>query len=105
MTTITVLVQKTSDTLPAGKTFNHTEIVVTDNSGATLDKQSVTGGESPPWSATFTGIAGDQKATATITDFDTDGNAIGDAITVTQSDSGGQNTTFPKSSGATISVS
>jgi len=105
VTTITVVVQKTTSDLPAGRTFNHTEIVVTDNSGATLDKQSVTGGENPPWSATFTGAAGTEKASATITDWDTDGNQIGDAITVTQTDSGGQNTTFPASTGATISVS
>lgn len=105
MTTITVVVQKTTADLPAGKTFNHTEIEVTDNSGATLEKQSVSGGESPPWSATFTGAAGDQKASATITDFDTDGNVIGEAVTVTQTDGGGQNTSFPQSTGATLTVS
>lgn len=104
MTTITVVVQKTTADLPAGRTFNHTEIVVVDNSGATLDKQSVTGGENPPWSATFTGAPGTEKATATITDWDTDGHQIGDAVTVTQTDSGGQNTTFPQSAGATITV-
>lgn len=105
MTTITVVVQKTLTDLPAGITFQNTRVTVTDNSGAALPPVLLSGSESPPWSATFTGTTGTQEATALIEDLDSDGKVIGTALTLTETGTGGQVQQFPASTSGTISVS
>jgi len=103
-TKITVTVNKADTPLPAGVLFGVTAISVKDNTGAQLPAVSVNGTESPPWTATFTGTPGPQEAVATIQDLDTNGNPIGDPITITETGTGGQPQTFPGSVGGTISV-
>jgi hypothetical protein len=105
MTTIVVQVQTQQKPLPPGVLFAATAIVVVDNSGATLDAQMVNGTETPPWSATFTGVEGPNEAVATLQALDTAGNNIGEAVVVTETGTGGQPGTFPAPTGATITVS
>lgn len=105
MTKIVVTVTKATKPLADGITFAATSIAVTDNSGAKLPAVSVNGSESPPWTAEFTGAAGPNEALAVIQDLDTNGNPIGDPVTITETGTGGQPQTFQASIGGTISVS
>jgi hypothetical protein len=105
MTQITVTVTKTvGSQSPDAKAFSNTRVTVTDNAGNKLDPVLLSGSEATPWTATVTGIVGDQEATALIEDLDTDGNLIGDPITLTETGTGGQGQAFPQSTGGTITV-
>jgi hypothetical protein len=105
MTTITVTVSKSTGSLPPdAKPFSNTKVEVIDNAGNKLDPVLLSGGESPPWTAVFTGTVGSQEAQAIITDLDTEGNPIGDPITVIETGTGGQGQAFPQTTGATITV-
>lgn len=105
MTKIVVTVTKATQTLPDGISFAATSIAVTDNAGNKLPAVSVNGSETPPWTATFTGSTGPGEAVAVIQDLDTNGNAIGSPITLTETGTGGQPVSFQASTGGTITVS
>lgn len=105
MTKIVVTVTKATAPLPDGISFAGTSVAVTDNSGAKLPVVLLNGTESPPWAATFTGATGPNEAVAVIQDLDTNGNPIGNAITLTETGTGGQPQSFQASTGGTISVS
>lgn len=82
-----------------------TTATVVDNSGASLPVVTLSGIESPPWSATMTGAAGANEATVTFQDVDINGVAVGSPITVTETGSGGVVGNLPTTSGGTITVS
>jgi hypothetical protein len=105
MTTIAVQVTTSPTNLPQGISFAAIAIAVTDNSGAKLPPKTVNGTETPPFSATFTGAAGPNEATAVLTALDTSGNTLGSPVTVTESGTGGVVPgTFPAPTGGTITV-
>lgn len=103
MTTITI--QLTRATAPAilgaGVTFGGTNVVVKDNSGATLPGKILTATDT---TAVFTGTAGPNEAQVTITDVDTKGNALGAPLVVTETGTGGIPQTFLPVAGVTITV-
>jgi hypothetical protein len=82
-----------------------TKAVVTDNSGVALSPVTLTGAETPPWSATLTGAAGANEASVTFTDLDVNGAIIGTPITVTESGSGGVIGNLPGTVAAGSSIS
>jgi hypothetical protein len=85
--------------LPAGVTFAGTQIVVTDSAGA-VQTDTLNGTESPPWSATVTGLA-NGAGSVTATDLDSTGAAIGSPITQSFSPSVPV-TVFPQTTGITV---
>lgn len=105
MTTIVITATKTPTPAPAGVIFAATAYVVVDNSGATLPAGTLNGTETPPWSATLTGVEGPNEATVTFTDLDTNGNTIGTPVLVTETGTGGQPQTFPATTAGSITVS
>jgi len=103
LTTIVVVVATTPTPLPSGVTFANISVAITDNSGVALTPVTVNGTETPAWTVTATGTAGASEAMAVLTALDTNGNAIGSPITITETGTGG--TTFPAPTGGTITVS
>jgi hypothetical protein len=91
MSQITVFAPRdpTAVTLAPGQSFAATAYVVVDNSGATLPAGTLTGKETPPWTAVLTGTDGPNEATVTFTDLDSTGATIGTPLVYTESGSGG----------------
>lgn len=102
MPTMLVVVTKTQAPTPAGQTFASTTITTTDSAGA-IQTASVTGLETPLWSASFSNIAVGTGFVA-LQDIDTTGASIGSAVQV-PFDTGGEVTNFAQSTGATITFS
>lgn len=100
---ISVLLAKNlTAVLAAGVAFAGTKVDVTDAAG-TVQSVTLTGAESPPWSATFTSVD-DGAGSVLATDLDTTGATIGTpvqasfpAVTVTPP------ATFPQTTGITVS--
>lgn len=96
-------------TLVAGVTFAAIGLTITDNSGAAAiftdasgNKTTsilLTGAETPPWTATATGVSGQGEASYTAQALDSTGANLGTSFTFTESGSGGVVTppaTFPQ---------
>jgi hypothetical protein len=77
MSVISVLTVQNGAAVPAGVTRASTRIDVTDSAGA-AQSQSLTGTESPAWTATFTVAPGVGSVIAT--DIDTNGATIGTPV-------------------------
>ena|ERR1700733_11751818 len=105
MTTIAIVATKGALVPGAPPTgIVSTKAVVTDNSGVALPAVTLTGVETPPWSATLTGTAGTAEASVTFTDVDVNGATVGTPVTVTESGSGGVIGNLPGTTGGTITV-
>jgi hypothetical protein len=87
--TITAPRDPTAVTLAPGQSFAATAYVVVDNSGATLPAGTLTGKETPPWTAVLAGTDGPHEASVTFTDLDSTGATIGAPVIFTESGQGG----------------
>lgn len=106
MSTVTVTLTKNlGAALPAGNApFASTLITLTDSTGA-AQQASVTGVETPPWTAEFDNVAaGPGSGTVTAQDLDTAGAAIGAVVSQTFTEIGAPPATFPQTTGITVSV-
>jgi hypothetical protein len=104
MSQIVVQLVVTPTPLPAANIpFAAIALVVTDNSGAVLPPVTLTGIETPPWSATLTGVDGNAEATAVATALDTAGNTLA-TLSGSESGMGGELGTFPNPTGMTVTV-
>lgn len=97
MANILITVNKTPTPLPTGVVFGHTNLTVTDSAGA-AQTLAVNGSETPPWTATATGLA-DGSGTVVGTDVDSNGNTIGTPVTQTFTTGA---VTFPGTTGITV---
>ncbi len=107
--TVGILQTPLPTTLAVGVTFAAIALTITDNSGqpatfvgpggATETSILLTGAETPPWTATGTGVDGPNEASYTAQALDSTGANLGTSFTFTESGSGGVVTlpaTFPQ---------
>jgi hypothetical protein len=99
MYNVNVQLTKIDSPLPAGVVFGHTNLTVTDSAGA-VQTFSLNGSEVTPWSTPVAGLA-DGTSTYVAQDVDSNGAAIGTAITATFIPTAA---TFPATSGITVSL-
>lgn len=103
MANILVQLTKAQSALPStSAAFQQTVVVSTDGAGA-AQTANLTGVETPPWSVVFQNVAvGAGNVVAT--DTDTNGTAIGTPITQAYNvtTAGGGPTTFPQTTGLTV---
>jgi len=104
MTTITVTLNKTTASFSGVNAFAGTNVVAKDNAGTVLPGVILTGNETPPWTAVFTGATGPNLVQVTATDLDSKGNTIGTPATATETGTGGVQQTYPQTSGITLTV-
>lgn len=100
MSVISVLTVQNGPPVPTGVTRASTSLVVTDSSGAS-QTASLTGAETPPWTANFTVAAG--AGTITATDIDTTGAQIGTTGPIAYT-TGAVGPTVLQTSGVTVTV-
>jgi hypothetical protein len=97
MYNVLVTLAKTDTPLPDGVIFGHTNLTVTDSASA-VQNFSLNGSEATPWTQTVAGLA-DGASTYSAQDVDSNGAAIGSAITATYTPTVA---TFPATSGITV---
>lgn len=105
MSQATVTLTKVTTNLPAANAaFASTLITITDSAGV-VQTASVTGVESPPWTAVFQNIAADAGATGTVTaqDVDANGAAIGALVSQTFTEIGSP-PTFPQTTAISVAI-
>jgi hypothetical protein len=105
MSQATVSLTKVNTPLPsANAPFAGTLITLTDSSG-TVQTATVTGVETPAWTAVFQNVAAVAGATGTVTaqDMDTAGAAIGSVVSVQFTEIGSP-VTFPATSSITVKI-
>lgn len=88
--------------LAAGVVFAGTKVDVTDAAGAT-QSTTLNGTESPPWSATFTSLA-DGAGSVVATDLDSTGAAIGSPVTQSFPAASSPPSTFPQTTGISVTA-
>lgn len=99
MSAISVLTVQAGPPVPTGVTRASTTLSVTDSSGS-VQTATLTGSESPPWTANFTVAAGAGSIVAT--DIDTTGATIGTPVTAQFNT--GSGTVALQTSGVTVTV-
>ena len=105
MSTATVTLTKVDTLLPAANApFAGTLITLTDSNGV-VQTATVTGVETPPWSAVFPNVAAVAGATGTVTaqDLDTAGAPIGAVVSQTFTEIGSP-VTFPATSSIAVTI-
>jgi hypothetical protein len=105
MSTATVTLTKVSAPLPAANAaFASTVITLTDSAGA-VQTQTVTGVETPPWTAVFLNVAAVAGASGTVTaqDTDTAGASIGAQVSTTFTEIGSP-ATFPQTTAISVAI-
>lgn len=105
MSTATVTLTKVATPLPAANApFASTLITLTDSAGV-VQTATVTGVETPPWTAVFNNVAAVAGATGTVTaqDQDTAGAAIG-AVVSAQFTEIGTPVTFPATTSIAVTI-
>lgn len=94
-----VQLAKTTTVLPStNAAFAGTQVALTDSAG-NVQKATLTGVETPPWSAQFANVA-DGAGSVVATDVDTAGNVIGTPLSVAFTELAPA--TFPATSGITV---
>lgn len=94
-----VQLTKVTTVLPStNAAFAGTQVVLTDSAGA-VQKATLTGVETPPWSIQFANVASG-AGSVTATDVDTAGATIGTPVTVAFTELAP--TTFPATSAITV---
>ncbi len=105
MSTATVTLTKKDTLLPATNApFAGTLITLTDSNGV-IQTATVTGVETPPWTAVFPNVAAVAGATGTVTaqDQDTAGAAIGAMVSQTFTEIGSP-VTFPGTTAISVAI-
>lgn len=105
MSTATVTLTKVTANLPStNAAFASTVVTLTDSAGA-VQTATLTGAETPPWTAVFPNVAAVAGATGTVTaqDTDTAGAAIGAVVSQTFTEIGSP-PTFPQTSAITVAI-
>ena len=105
MSTATVTLTKVTTNLPAtNAAFASTVITLTDSAGA-VQTATVTGVESPPWTAVFPNVAAVAGSTGTVTaqDKDSAGAAIGAAVSQSFTEIGSP-ATFPATTAISVAI-
>jgi hypothetical protein len=96
---VLVTLTKTDTALPAGVVFGHTNLTVVDSANVS-QAFALSGAETPPWSQLVAGLA-DGTSTYTAQDVDSNGAAIGAAVTTTYTPTV---VTFPATSAITVTA-
>lgn len=104
MSKVTVVLQKdpTAVLAPGAAPYANTVITLTDSTGA-VQTATVTGTELPAWTAEFDSVAAGGGSVAA-QDNDTAGAGIGAPVIQTFTDGGTGGSTFPKTTGITVTV-